>query len=54
MLEVIVDNKVQEIECEKQLVHRAKSMLNKSGSTIEEIQLVSQEINLAIVSNRKG
>jgi hypothetical protein len=53
-LELLVEKKVNEIEFEKQLINQAKVILNKSECTMEEIQLVSEEINQAIVSNRKG
>jgi hypothetical protein len=53
-LELLVDKKVHEIESEKQLINQAKTILDKSGCTMEEIQLVSEEINQAIVANRKG
>lgn len=53
-LELIVEKKVHEIEHEKQLINQVKTMLDKSGYTIEEIQSISEEMNQAILSNRKG
>ncbi len=53
-LESIVEKKIHEIEIEKQLINQAKIILDKSEYTIEEIQLITEEINQAIVSNRKG
>jgi hypothetical protein len=53
-LELIVEKKLHEIEREKELINQAKIIIDKSGHTIEEIQLISEEINQAILSNRKG
>lgn len=53
-LEMIVDKKVQEIEQEKRLISQAKSVFNKANNSIEEIQILSEEVNQAIVANRKG
>jgi len=53
-LELIVEKKLHEIEHEKQLINQAKTIIDKSTFTVEEIQLISEEINQAIVSNRKG
>ena len=53
-LEMIVGKKALEIESEKQLVNQAKTILDKSECTIEEVQSISAEINQAILSNRKG
>jgi len=53
-LESIVEKKIHEIEIEKQLINQAKIILDKSEYTIEEIQLITEDINQAIVSNRKG
>jgi hypothetical protein len=53
-LELIVEKKMYEIETEKQLINQAKIIIDKSEHTIEEIQLISEEINQAILSNRKG
>jgi hypothetical protein len=49
-----VEKKLHEIEREKELINQAKIIIDKSGHTIEEIQLISEEINQAILSNRKG
>ncbi len=53
-LEVIVEKKIHEIEHEKKLINQAKTIIDKTDYTIEEIQLICGEINQAIVSNRKG
>ncbi len=53
-LESIVERKINEIETEKQLINQAKTIIDKTGHTIEEIQLILEEINQAILSNRKG
>jgi hypothetical protein len=53
-LELIVENKLHEIEREKQLIHQAKVILDKSECTVEEIEAVSNDINRAIGANRKG
>lgn len=53
-LEMIVQKKSLEIEKEKQLMNHAKTILEKSECSIEEIRSISNEINQAIESNRKG
>jgi len=53
-LEVMVEKKIHEIEYEKKLINQAKTIIDKTDYTIEEIQLICGEINQAIVSNRKG
>lgn len=53
-LEMIVEKKVREIEQEKQLIDQAKTIFNKTDNSPEEIQILSNEINQAIVANQKG
>ena len=53
-LELIVQKKNLEIKSEKQLMNQAKTILDKSGCTVEEIQSISEEINQTNVFNRKG
>ena len=53
-LDVIVQKKSLEIQNEKQLMNQAKTILDKSECTIEELRSISNEINQAIQSNQKG
>ena len=53
-LELMVQKKTLEIEGEKQLMDKAKTVLDKSECTFEEIRSISDEINQVIQSNRKG
>ena len=53
-LELIVQKKNLEMKSEKQLMNQAKTILDKSGCTVEEIQSIFEEINQTNVFNRKG